>query len=86
MVKGKYKNLTNRHQDHSAPSEWSTLTLPSPGHPNTPEKLDQELKAYLMMMLEDIKKGFNSSLKEIQVSIAKEVEVLKEFRKLQLIR
>jgi hypothetical protein len=40
--------------------------LPSPGHPNTPKKLDPDLKAYLMMMVEDIKKDFNNSLKEIQ--------------------
>jgi hypothetical protein len=31
-----------------------------------------------MMMVEDIKKNFNDSLKEIQENIAKEVEVLKE--------
>ena len=51
---------------------------PSPGHPNTTEKLDPDLKAYLMMMVEDIKKDFNNSLKEIQENTAKEVEVLKE--------
>ena len=28
--------------------------------------LDLDLKAYLMMMVEDIKKKFNNSLKEIQ--------------------
>ena len=66
MAKGKRKNLTNRNQDHSPSSERSTPTSPSPGHPNTPEKLDPDLKAYLMMMVEDIKKGINNSLKEIQ--------------------
>ena len=55
MAKGKRKNLTNRNQDHSPSSEPSTPTSPSPGHPNTPEKLDLDLKAYLMMMVEDIK-------------------------------
>ena len=65
MAKGKHENLTNRNQDHSPSSECSTPTLPSPGHPNTPKKLDQDLKAYLMMMVEDIKKDFNNSLKEI---------------------
>ena len=69
MVKGKRKNLTYRNQDHSASSECSTPTPPSPGHPNTPEKLEPDLKAYLMMMVEDIKKDFNKSLKEIQESI-----------------
>jgi hypothetical protein len=66
MAKGKHKNLTNRNQDNSPSSEPSTPTSSSPGHPNTPEKLDLDLKAYLMMMVEDIKKDFNNSLQEIQ--------------------
>jgi hypothetical protein len=74
MVKGKRKNLTNRN--HSPSSEHSTPTPPSPGHPNTPEKLASDLKAYLMMMVEDIKKDFNNSLKEIQENTAKQVEDL----------
>ena len=78
MAKGKCKNLTNRNQDHSPSSEPSSPTLPSPGHPNTPENLDLDLKAYLMMMVEDIKKDFNKSLKEIQENTAKELQVLKE--------
>jgi septal ring factor EnvC (AmiA/AmiB activator) len=78
MAKGKLKNLTNRNQDHSPSSEPSTPTSTSPGHPNTPKKLDQDLKAHLMMMVEDIKKDFNNSLKEIQENNAKELQVLKE--------
>ena len=78
MAKGKRKNLTNRNQDHSPSSEPSTSTTPSPGHPKTPEKLDLDLKAYLMMMVEDIKKDLNNSLKEIQETTAKELQVLKE--------
>jgi hypothetical protein len=78
MVKGKHKNLTNRNQDHSPSSECSTPTAPSPGHPNTPEKIVPDLKAYLMMMVEDIKKDFNNSLKEIQDNTDKQVEDLKE--------
>ena len=78
MSKGKRKNLTNRNQDHSPSSEHNTSTPPSPGHLNTPEKLDLDLKAYLMMMVEDIKKDYNNSLKEIQKSTAKELKVLKE--------
>jgi hypothetical protein len=65
MVKDKHKNPTNRNQDHSPSSEHSTPTLPSHGHPNTPEKLDPDLKTCLMMMVEDIKEDFNNSLKEI---------------------
>jgi hypothetical protein len=78
MAKGKCKNLINRYQDHSPSSERSTPTSPSPGHPNTPEKLDPDVKAYLMMMVEYIKKDFDKSLKEIQENTAKELEVLKE--------
>ena len=77
MVKGKHKYLTNRNQEHSPSSEPSTPTLPSPGHPNTPEKLDLDLKAFLMMMVEDIKKEYNNSLKEIQENTAKELKLLK---------
>jgi hypothetical protein len=47
MPKDKQKNLTNRNQDHSPSLEPSTPTSASPGYPNTPEKLDPDLKAYL---------------------------------------
>jgi hypothetical protein len=78
MAKSKLKNLTNRNQDHSPSSEPSTHTSSSPGHPNTPETLDPDLKAYLMMMVEDVKKDFHNSLKEIQENTTKELQVLKE--------
>jgi hypothetical protein len=78
MAKSKSKNLTNRNQDNSTSSERSTPTSPSPGHPNTAEKLDMDLKAYLMMMVEDIKKDFSNSLKEIPENTANELQVLKE--------
>jgi hypothetical protein len=78
MAKGNHKNLTNRNQDHSPSSESRIPPSTSPGHPNTPEKLDPDLKAYFMMMVEDIKKNFNNSLKEIQKNTAKELKVLKE--------
>jgi chromosome segregation ATPase len=78
MAKGRHKNLTNRNQNQPPPLEPSTLNSASPGHPNAPEKLEPDLKAYLMMMVEDIKKEFNNSLKEIQENTAKELQVLKE--------
>ena len=81
MAKGKRKNPTNRNQDHSPSSERSTPTPPSPGHPNTTEKLDPDLKAYLMMMVEDIKKDFHNSLKGIQEKTANELQVLKKKKK-----
>ena len=82
MVKGKRKNLTNRNQDHSQSSERSIPTPPSPGYPNKPEKIVPDLKAYLMMMVEAIKKDFINSLKEIQEKTAKQVEDLKEEAKI----
>ena len=51
MAKGKSKNPTNRNQDHSPSSERRTPTPPSPGHPNPTEKLDPDLKAYLMIQV-----------------------------------
>jgi chromosome segregation ATPase len=78
MAKGRHKNLINRNQDHSPSSEPSTPTSASPGYHNTPKKLDPDLKAYLMMMVEDIKKDFNTSLKEIQENTSKELQILKE--------
>jgi hypothetical protein len=83
MAKGKHKNLINRNQDHSTSSEPSTPTSPSPGHPNIPENLHPDLKAYLMMMVEDIKKDFNNLFKEIQENTAKEYKSLKKNRKTQ---
>jgi hypothetical protein len=77
MTEGKCRNLTNRQQDRSQSSKPSTPTSARPGHPNTPKKLDMDLKAYLRMMAEDIKEDFNNSLKEIQENTAKELQVLK---------
>ena len=51
---------------------------PSPGHPDTTEKLGPDLKAFLMMMVEDIKYNFKNLLKEIQENTAKELQVLIE--------
>jgi hypothetical protein len=81
MAKGKHKNLANRNQDHSPSSEPSTLTSTSPGYHNTPEKKDSGLKSYLMMLVEDFKKGINNSLKEIHENTATDVEILKELQK-----
>jgi hypothetical protein len=43
-----------------------------------PKKQDSELKSYLMMVVEDFKKGINNSLKEIQENAAKQREALTE--------
>jgi hypothetical protein len=86
MAKGKFKNLTNRNQEHWASSEPSMPTTASAGYPNTHEKQDLVLKLYLMMVVEDFKKVLNNSLKEIQENTAKQVEGLKNYRKTLLNR
>jgi hypothetical protein len=84
MAKGKCKNLTNRNQDHSPSSEYSTPTSPSPGNTNTPKKLDRDLKAYLMMMVEDIKKRtLITHLKKYRRTLLKSYKSLKKNRKTQ---
>ena len=72
MAKGKRKNLTNRNQDYSPSSERSTPTPPSPGHPNTPEKLDPDLKAYLNRLVANIK--VNAEEEELEVFPLKEIK------------
>ena len=62
-----------------ASSEPNSPTVASPGYTITPEKQDMDLKSYLMILVDDLMKGINNSLKEIQENTAKEVEVLKEF-------
>jgi hypothetical protein len=42
----------------------------SPRFPNTTKKQDSNLKSYLMMLVEDFKKGINNSLKEIKENTA----------------
>jgi hypothetical protein len=56
---------THRHQNYSTP------TSPSPGNSKTPEKVAPYLKAYLRLMVEDIKNDFNKSLKEVDENTAK---------------
>jgi hypothetical protein len=55
-------------------------SIVSPGYSNIPEKQDSDLKSYLMMVVEDFKKGINNSHKEIQENTAKQVEALKELQ------
>jgi hypothetical protein len=78
MAKGKHKNLTNRNQDCSPSSEPSNPISANPGYPNTPEKQDSDSKSYPMLLVENLKKGGNNSLKETQENTAKQVQVLKE--------
>ena len=78
MAKGKLKNLTNRNQGQLASSETSMPTTASPGYPNTPKKQESDIKSYLVMVVEDFKKGINKSLKEIQENTVKQVEDIKE--------
>ena len=76
MVKGKGKNIGNRKQGYWASSEPSSHS--EPRLPQNTRKQDSDLKWYLMIMMEDIKKDINNSLKEIQENTGKKVEDLKE--------
>ena len=78
MAGGKHKNISNRNQGYLASSEPNSPTIASPGFTITPEKQDSVLKSLLMMIIEDIKKDINNSLKEIQESTGKQLEALKE--------
>jgi hypothetical protein len=68
---------THHHQNVALPPH------PVLGNPNTPEKLDKDLKAYLMMMVEDIKKDFNNSLKKFRRTLIKCYKSLKKNKKTQ---
>ena len=81
MSKGKHKNPTNRNQDRSPSSEPRMPNLSSTGHPNTPEKVDLDLKAFLMMMVEDIKKEIKTHLKKYRRTLLKSYKSLKKNRK-----
>jgi hypothetical protein len=71
VAKGKHKNLTNRKQDHSASSGFSTTTTARTGYTNSSEKQDSDLKSYLRRLVEDFKKDINNALKEIQENTSK---------------
>jgi hypothetical protein len=82
MAGGKHKNVSNRNQGYLASSEPNSPTVASPRYPNTQEKQDSDLKSLLMIVIEDIKKDINNSLKESMGSrkenTGKQLEVLKE--------
>jgi hypothetical protein len=45
-------------------------TTTNPAYHNTPEMQDMDLKSYLMMVVEDLKKCINNSRKEIQEMVS----------------
>jgi hypothetical protein len=57
------KNISNRNQGYLASSEPNFPTKDSPGHPNTPEKQDSDIRSLFIKMIEDITKDINNSLK-----------------------
>jgi hypothetical protein len=66
MARGKHKNISNRKQCYLISWELSSPAITSSGCINTRENQGSDLKSYLMMMKEDLKKDINNSLKEIQ--------------------
>ena len=77
MTGGKRKNISNRNQGCLASSEPNSSTIASPGYIITPEKQGLDLKAHLMVMIEDFNKDINTALKEIQENTGKQLEALK---------
>jgi len=69
VEKGK-KKKSNR-KSYLASSEQSSPTTESPEYHIAPEKQDLNLRSYLMMMIENIRKDINKSLKEIQENTGK---------------
>jgi len=68
VARGKHKNLNNRNKAYVSSSETSSPTKANTGYSNTLEKQDFNLKLHLMM-LDDLKKDINNSLKEIKYNI-----------------
>ena len=69
LAKGKHKNPTNRNQGHMATSEPSSPTTASHRYPNTPEKQELDLKSYLMMLIEGLKKNLKTPLKKYRTVV-----------------
>jgi hypothetical protein len=63
MAGGKGKNISSRNQAYLASSEPNSSTISSPGYTITPEKQESDLKSLLIMLIEDIKKDINNSLR-----------------------
>jgi hypothetical protein len=80
MAGGKHKNRSNRNLGCLASSEAKSPTIASPGYTITPEKQDMDLKSFLMMMMEEFKKGKKKTtpFKKIQENAGKQLEALKE--------
>ena len=71
MAGGKYKNRSTRNQGYKALSEPNSPTITSPGYTITRKKQDMDLKSFLMIMMEDLKK-------EIQENTDEHLDAFKE--------
>jgi gas vesicle protein len=71
MAGGKHKNRSNRNQGYVASSEPNSPTITSPGYTITRKKQDMDLKSFLMIMMEDLKK-------EIQENTDEHLDAFKE--------
>ena len=76
MAKGKRRNVTNRNQGNMGASESNSPLTASPEYPNTPEKQDLDLKALVMMLLQEHMKDINKSIREIQEEMDQKIEAL----------
>ena len=66
MEISRHKSISSKWQYTLASSEPSSLTTINHGYPNTPEKLDANLKFHVMKTTEFFKEDIDNQLKEIQ--------------------
>ena len=78
MSWGNHNTVSKRKQYTSASSEPSSPTKACPKYNNTLENQDNDLKSYLMKIIESYKDDINNSLKEVEENTGKQVEALKE--------
>ena len=74
MAKGECKNTINKSQDNMITLDPSNNARASPGHPNTGETQEDDLKPRLMKIREAFEEETNKSLKEIQENTIKQVK------------
>jgi hypothetical protein len=71
MVRGKNRIINHRSKCNPKARESSSPTTACPGHPNTPEQQDSDLKCHLMKIIEDFQRDIKNFLKEIQENSCK---------------
>jgi hypothetical protein len=56
MTGSKHKNISNGNQGYLVSPEPNSPNITSPGYTITPERQDLDLKSFLMMVIEDLRR------------------------------